>query len=144
MICAVLIIGYLSLLFLYDPYIISWLNLGATADVRYWLIAVPVLVAFVAILVIGAWIGFTMATTPPPKSIEEINTENKTEEPENTRSNYLPVEAPPKTSSNTPFNDNRGYIVANLRASSRAYVKSCILFFLFYFFPSTLFSSFPC
>lgn len=32
-------------------------------------------------------IRFTMATTPPPKSIEEINTENKTEEPENTKSN---------------------------------------------------------
>jgi predicted DNA-binding transcriptional regulator len=42
-----------------------------------------VLVAFVAILAIGAWIGWTMATTPPPKPIEEITTEmeEKKEEP---------------------------------------------------------------
>ena len=38
---------------------------------------------FVAILAIGAWIGWTMATTPPPKPIEEITTEmeEKKEEP---------------------------------------------------------------
>ncbi|PIU58843.1 transcriptional regulator, partial [Candidatus Bathyarchaeota archaeon CG07_land_8_20_14_0_80_47_9] len=34
----------------------------------------------VGILLIGAWIGWTMATTPPPKPIEEITAENKTEE----------------------------------------------------------------
>jgi cytoskeletal protein RodZ len=49
--------------------------LGTTEDVRFWIIAVPVLVAFVAIMGIGAWIGWTMATTPPPKPIEEITTE---------------------------------------------------------------------
>jgi hypothetical protein len=75
-VCALVIVGYVGLMFLYDPYIMSWLNLGATVDVRYWLIAVPVMVAFVAILAIGAWIGYTMATTPAPKPIEEINTEN--------------------------------------------------------------------
>ncbi len=55
---------------------------------QFWLIAIPVLIAFVAILAIGAWIGWTMATTPPPKPIEEITTEmeekkeeTKTEEP---------------------------------------------------------------
>ena len=40
-----------------------------------WVIAIPVFVAFIAILFIGAWIGWTMATTPPPKPIEEITTE---------------------------------------------------------------------
>jgi predicted DNA-binding transcriptional regulator len=38
--------------------------------------------AFIALLCIGAWIGYTMASTPPPKPIEEITadpeTENKT------------------------------------------------------------------
>ncbi len=50
---------------------------------QFWLIAIPVLVAFIAILAIGAWIGWTMATTPPPKPIEEITTEmeEKKEEP---------------------------------------------------------------
>ena len=45
-----------------------------------WLVAIPVLIAFIAILGIGAWIGWTMATTPPPKPIEEIETESEAEE----------------------------------------------------------------
>jgi predicted DNA-binding transcriptional regulator len=70
-------------LFGYQQLIQPWLNIGSTVDVRFWLIAVPVFVAFVAILFIGAWIGWTMATTPPPKPIEEITTEieEKKEEP---------------------------------------------------------------
>ena len=43
--------------------------------IRLWLVAIPVFIAFVAVLAIGAWIGWTMATTPPPKPIEEIQTE---------------------------------------------------------------------
>ena len=41
----------------------------------FWLIAIPVFLAFIAIMAIGAWIGWTMATTPPPKPIEEITSE---------------------------------------------------------------------
>jgi hypothetical protein len=37
-----------------------------------------VFVAFIAILAIGAWIGWTMATTPPPKPIEDITSEMET------------------------------------------------------------------
>ncbi len=80
-VCVVLIIGYIGGLFLYDPYIKGWLNIGSAANVQFWLIATPVLVAFVAILLIGAWIGYTMATTPPPKPIEEITAETNTEQP---------------------------------------------------------------
>lgn len=40
-----------------------------------WLIAVPVAIAFCAVLVIGAWIGWTMATTPPPVPIESLEEE---------------------------------------------------------------------
>lgn len=40
--------------------------------VAFWLIAIPVFLAFIVIMGIGAWIGWTMATTPPPKPIEEI------------------------------------------------------------------------
>jgi predicted DNA-binding transcriptional regulator len=43
--------------------------------VRLWAVIIPVFIAFIAIMVIGAWIGWTMATTPPPKPIEEITTE---------------------------------------------------------------------
>jgi predicted DNA-binding transcriptional regulator len=38
-----------------------------------------VLIAFVAVLAIGAWIGWTMGTTPPPRPIEEIESESTTE-----------------------------------------------------------------
>jgi predicted DNA-binding transcriptional regulator len=63
----------------------TWLNSipgvsVAEADVQFWIIAVPVFIAFVAIMGIGAWIGWTMATTPPPKPIEEITSEIETEE----------------------------------------------------------------
>ena len=82
-VCVVVAVVYLVALFGYQQLIQPWLNIGSSADVRFWLIAVPVFVAFVAILFIGAWIGWTMATTPPPKPIEEITTEmdEKKEEP---------------------------------------------------------------
>jgi len=76
-VCAIIIVGYITALFLYPICIQPWLNLGANAAVQFWLIATPVLIAFVAILAIGAWIGWTMATTPPPKPIEEITTETE-------------------------------------------------------------------
>ncbi len=44
-------------------------------NIRLGLVLILVSIAFIAILAIGAWIGFTMATTPPPKPIEEISTE---------------------------------------------------------------------
>ena len=78
-VCLLVAVFYLVTLF--DP---DWLSSIATpADVRFWIIAVPVFIAFVAIMAIGAWIGWTMATTPPPKPIEEITTEmeEKKEEP---------------------------------------------------------------
>jgi cytoskeletal protein RodZ len=48
--------------------------------IGFWLVVLPVFIAFVAILAIGAWIGWTMATTPPPKPIEEITSEMETEQ----------------------------------------------------------------
>jgi len=86
-VCAIVIVGYITALFLYPLCIQPWLNLGATSDVQFWLIAVPVLIGFVGILLIGAWIGWTMATTPPPKPIEEITAESKTQESKDTNSN---------------------------------------------------------
>ena len=51
--------------------------------IRLDVVLILVSIAFIAILAIGAWIGWTMATTPPPKPIEEITTEieEKKEEP---------------------------------------------------------------
>lgn len=53
----------------------EWIN---PRDVQMWLIGVPVFIGFIGVLVVGGWIGWTMATTPPPNPIEEI--EQKEEE----------------------------------------------------------------
>ncbi|MGD0407089.1 MAG: hypothetical protein ABSB10_10635 [Candidatus Bathyarchaeia archaeon] len=97
LVCVVVAVVYLVALFGYGQLIQPWLNIGSVAGVRFWLIAVPVFVAFVAILFIGAWIGWTMATTPPPKPIEEITTEieEKKEEPKvETPEPVKPAEVP--------------------------------------------------
>ncbi len=73
-VCVVVAIGYLVTLF-YPSWLVSIGLLGSTANVQFWVIAIPVFVAFIAILGIGAWIGYTMATTPPPKPIEEMTAE---------------------------------------------------------------------
>jgi hypothetical protein len=89
-VCLLVAIGYIITLFL-TPDVVNLLgDIGLTttvADVKFWIVAVPVFVAFIAVLFIGAWIGWTMATTPPPKPIEEITTEieeKKVEEPAET------------------------------------------------------------
>lgn len=76
-ICAVVAVFYVVTLFY--P---KWLSdIGISVDttwmsqIQFWIIGVPVFIAFVAVMGIGAWIGWTMATTPPPKPIEEITTE---------------------------------------------------------------------
>jgi len=65
--CIAVAVGYVAALFLYQH--LLWL-----------LIAVPVVLALLIVLGIGAWIGWTMATTPPPKPIEELELEEKEEE----------------------------------------------------------------
>ncbi|KPV62798.1 MAG: hypothetical protein AOA66_1197 [Candidatus Bathyarchaeota archaeon BA2] len=82
-VCVVIAIGYVAALFF--PKQVGNL-IGLTIKDPYhaiiWLVAIPVLIAFIAILGIGAWIGWTMATTPPPKPIEEIEAEEALEEKE--------------------------------------------------------------
>jgi formate hydrogenlyase subunit 3/multisubunit Na+/H+ antiporter MnhD subunit len=85
-VCVLVAVFYVVTLFYPSWLTIIGVSQAAVAwhgDVQYWLVAVPVFIAFVAILLIGAWIGWTMATTPPPKPIEEITTEmeEKKEEP---------------------------------------------------------------
>jgi len=76
LICAIVAIGYtLGLFWLGEPFGAenAWM-------LSFWLIGIPVYLAFVLVLGIGAWIGWTMATTPPPKPIEELEVEEKKEE----------------------------------------------------------------
>lgn len=72
LVCVLVAVFYVLTLFVPDW--LSLIGINYVVD-QFWLIAIPVLVALVAILAIGAWIGWTMATTPPPKPIEEITTE---------------------------------------------------------------------
>jgi len=81
LVCVLVALAFVGLLFFYDPYIASIINIGSAAAVQYWLIAAPVAIAFIAILGIGAWIGYTMATTPAPKPIEEITIDNTEQKP---------------------------------------------------------------
>lgn len=64
--CVVIAIAYTFALF--------WPALEA---IRLWLVTIPVLIAFIVVLAIGAWIGWTMTTTPPPKPIEDIQFEER-------------------------------------------------------------------
>jgi len=82
-VCA--IVGVFYVVTLFYPNWLGFFGLNTQdASVRFWImfwiVAVPVLVAFIAIMGIGAWIGWTMATTPPPKPIEEITSEMEKEE----------------------------------------------------------------
>lgn len=95
-VCFVVAIFYILTLFF--P---QWLSVfgvsTAEADltaIRFWVVAVPVFIAFIAIMAIGAWIGWTMATTPPPKPIEEITSEME-EKKEEEKVEEKPPEPPP-------------------------------------------------
>ena len=70
-VCVIVAVGFVVLVV--DPGLFS---LNATS-VRLVAVLVLVSAAFIAILAIGAWIGYTMATTPPPKPIEEITAETE-------------------------------------------------------------------
>ena len=73
LVCVVVGVLYTAGLFYFGGNPFNW-------ELKFTLIAIPVFVAFIAIMGIGAWIGWTMATTPPPKPIEEITSEIETEQ----------------------------------------------------------------
>lgn len=77
-VCLLVAVGYIVTLFVPTIFvdILEYVGLSTTVEaVKFWIIAIPVFIAFIAVLFIGAWIGWTMATTPPPKPIEEITSE---------------------------------------------------------------------
>jgi predicted DNA-binding transcriptional regulator len=72
-ICVIVAVGYLVLVS-----VPSVLGIAASTA-RLDAVLILVSIAFIAILGIGGWIGYTMATTPPPKPIEEITAEPEKE-----------------------------------------------------------------
>ena len=78
LVCVIVALFYVVTLFY--PQWLSSIGINVdTAGIQFWLVAIPVFLAFIVVLGIGAWIGWTMATTPPPKPIEEIEIEEGTE-----------------------------------------------------------------
>jgi len=78
-ICILLSAGYLIAV-LAPEFASSMIGGALTPEkIRFWAVAAVVLVAFLAVMLIGAWIGWTMATTPHPKPLEELETEKKEE-----------------------------------------------------------------
>ena len=75
LVCVLVAVFYIITLF-YPKWLVEIGLLSSSASlggVQFWVIAVPVFVAFVAIMFIGAWIGWTMATTPAPAPIEALD-----------------------------------------------------------------------
>lgn len=67
----VVILVYFWLLFIPPDLIVPLLNVSITE----FLIRLTVMVGVLGVFGILAWIGYTLATTPPPKPIEEIERE---------------------------------------------------------------------
>ena len=72
-ICIIIAVGYPVALYI-------WPGLGVLAtNTAFLLVAIPVTLAVILIFAVGACIGWTMATTPTPKPIEEIEAEAEIE-----------------------------------------------------------------
>jgi len=83
-----------------------WGEKTFTWPLAFTLVALPVFVAFIAILAIGAWIGWTMATTPPPKPIEDITHEMETEQKTTVEEKPTPEEARPTSEEKSTAEEN--------------------------------------
>lgn len=82
LVCIIVAIGYIVVLV--APQFAAQILLGDSSkwmSLQFWAVAIVVLIAFLVIMFIGAWIGLTMATTPPPKPAEEAKTEEAKTEP---------------------------------------------------------------
>jgi len=95
LVCVVIGVLYTLGLFYFGDPMGGW-------PIEFWLVALPVFIAFIAILGIGAWIGWTMATTPPPKPIEEITSEMETEQKTTIEEKPTAVEEKPPTEDKPP------------------------------------------
>ena len=69
-----LIVAIVYLVAFFSPYL-------GLPDWHQWAVGIPVLLFVLLVLVISAWIGWTMLTTPPPAPLE---TEPVTDEPKST------------------------------------------------------------
>ncbi len=75
-VCAIVAIFY-AITLAYPDWLAGIGIQSTSKNIQFWIVAIPVAVGFIGILAIGSWIGWTMATTPPPQAIEEKQTETQ-------------------------------------------------------------------
>ncbi|MEM2914482.1 MAG: transcriptional regulator [Candidatus Bathyarchaeia archaeon] len=68
-------IGYFWAVFLADNMLPNFNFLGRS--IGEWALIIPILIIVYLFLFIVAWIGWTMATTPPPLPIQRNNSQNR-------------------------------------------------------------------
>jgi ABC-type multidrug transport system permease subunit len=70
-----LLVAIVFLAMFFAPYI------GLPSWLRFWALAIPVVLFVLLVLVIGGWIGWTMLTTPPPAPLDTGTPEPAASEP---------------------------------------------------------------
>ena len=70
----VLAAGWLVLVF--APHYVSGLIGIPTESLRFWAVASLVIIVFLSVMFIGAWIGWTLATTLPPKTVRGVESDD--------------------------------------------------------------------
>jgi len=73
LVCIVVAVGYVVSVAFPNvvKYALPWLPWNER-ELQFGAVAAVVLLAFLAMMFIGAWIGWVMATTPPPRPIEDL------------------------------------------------------------------------
>jgi len=104
-VCVIVAVGYVILVSV--PQQLFGLN---ATTVRLDAVLVLVSIAFIAILAIGAWIGWTMATTPPPKPIEEISVEIEEKKEEEKKEEPKAEEAAPVKPAEAPATEDKATV----------------------------------
>ena len=65
---SIFMVGYF--VWAFAPFLGKTINVWITPEISDWAFKLPVVIAVYAILIIILWIGYTMATTPPPLPLE--------------------------------------------------------------------------
>jgi hypothetical protein len=66
-VCVLVALIYLVTLFYPQWLSVFGVQVQWLSNAQFWVIAIPLFIAFTAVMGIGAWIGWIMATTPAPK-----------------------------------------------------------------------------
>ncbi|MEM3522130.1 MAG: transcriptional regulator [Candidatus Bathyarchaeia archaeon] len=77
--CLIFIVSLAITIFYIGIFLGEFIGITFLASLKWWAIALPVILLVLAVLAILMWIGWTMLTTPPPTPLEQ-ETSIETEE----------------------------------------------------------------